>query len=113
MVTIIITSVVAGIHRTKVGSHNQIRLVVENDDREDVATIDSDCMLVRIPPLEESPPNLHRAVTYPRSRDPRSTRKTDQLAFEVAGRKVGNVPAGLCDPIDFPETPGKQEKRWI
>ena len=41
-------------------------------------------------------PNLHRAVTYPRSRDPRSARKTDQLAFEVAGRKAGNVPASLC-----------------
>ena len=52
MVTIIIT-VVTGIHRTKVGLHNQIRLVVENDDRENVATIDSDCILVRIPPLEE------------------------------------------------------------
>ena len=54
-----------------------------------MAIIDSDC-------IEEIPQNLHRAVTYPRSRDPKSERKTDQLAFEVAGRKIRNVTAGLC-----------------
>ena len=68
MVTIIITSVVAGIHKTKVGSHPEIKLIVANDDK--VAHIDSDCMLVRIPPLEAIPPSLHRVITYPRSGDP-------------------------------------------
>ena len=96
MVTIIITSVVAGIHRTKVGSHREIELIVENDDRDNAAGIDPDCMLVRIPPLEAIPPSLHRAVTYPRSRNPRDPSQTDQLACNVAGRKVGNVPSGLC-----------------
>jgi hypothetical protein len=59
---------------------NQFELVVENDDEKYVVTIYSDCQLVRIPPFKEIPPNLHRIVAYPRSRDPRSANKTDQLA---------------------------------
>ena len=54
MVKIIITSVVAGIYRTKVGSHPNIKLVVENDDT--VMGIDPCCVCVKIPNLEDLPP---------------------------------------------------------
>ena len=93
MVNIIVTSVVAGIHKTKIGSHRDIKLIVEDDNS---VAIDPDCMLVRLPILENIPPELHRAVTYPKSRNPRDPRRTDQLVCEVAGKKVGNVPSTLC-----------------
>ena len=93
MVNITITSVVAGIHRTKVGSHPSIELLVEADD---TVMVDPDCMLVRLPPLEQIPPELHRAITYPKSRNPRDPRQRDQLASDVAGKKVRKVPAKLC-----------------
>ena len=94
MVNIIVTSVVGGIHRTKVGSHRDVKLLVEDDNN--VAIIDPDCMVVRLPLLEDIPPVLHRAVTYPKSRNPRDPRQTDQLVCQVAGKKVGNVPSTLC-----------------
>lgn len=94
MVKIIITSVVAGIHRTKVGSHPNIKLVVENDDT--VMGIDPCCVCVKIPNLEDLPPQQRRLITYPKSRNPRDPRQKDQLAYEVAGKKVGNVPMNLC-----------------
>ena len=71
-VRIIITSVVAGVHRTKVGSHPQIELIVgahrdvqllvENDDS--IADIDPDCMLVTVSSIEDIPPELHSEVSY-------------------------------------------------
>ena len=90
----ITTSVVAGIHRTKVGSHPRIKLVVEDDDS--VQEIDPNCMLVRHPLIHIIQPELHRDTTYPKSRNPRDPRQENQLAYEVAGRKVGNVPTKLC-----------------
>ena len=94
MTRITIQSAIAGIHRTKVGSHPRIELMVEADNS--VGEIDPNCMLVRLPPLEQLSPELHRLVTYPKSRNPKDPRRTDQLALEVAGKKVGNVPANLC-----------------
>ena len=94
MVKIVISSVVAGVHRTKVGSHPLIKLAVEEDDS--VAEIDPNCMIVRLPCMEDLAPEQRRLVTYPKSRNPRDPRTTDQIAIDVAGKKVGNVPAGLC-----------------
>ena len=94
MANIIITSVISGIHRTKVGSHRDVKLIVENDDS--IQHIDPNCMVVRIPPIEDIPAELHRVVSYPRSRNPGDPRQTDQLIYQVAGRKVGNVPSNLC-----------------
>ena len=81
MARIRIRSVVAGIHRTKVGSHPRIELLVEADNS--VAGIDPNCMLVRLPQLEQLSPDLRHLVTYPKSRNPKDPRKTDQLALNV------------------------------
>ena len=56
MANIHINSVVTGIHTTKVGSHREIGLHVENDDSI------PNCMTVT---LEEIPRSLHKEVTYP------------------------------------------------
>ena len=87
-----VTSVVSGIHRTKVGSHRDIQLLVEDDNS--VPSIDPNCMLVRFPDLEDIPGRLHNAVTYPKN--PSNKRYIDQLAKDVVGKKVGNVPANFC-----------------
>ena len=81
MARIRIRSVVAGIHRTKVGSHPRIELLVEADNS--VAGIDPNCMLVRLPQLEQLSPDLRHLVTYPKSKNPKDPRKTDQLALNV------------------------------
>ena len=62
MANIIITSVISGIHRTKVGSHRDVKLIVENDDA--IQHIDQNCMVVRIPPIEDIPAELHRVVSF-------------------------------------------------
>jgi hypothetical protein len=67
---------------------------VEEDDT--VHEIDSECMLVRAPLLEDIPPHLHDEIAYPKSRDPRSLRRRNQLVRETVGRKIGNVPSNLC-----------------
>ena len=41
-------------------------------------------------------PYLKNVVTYPKSRDPKSQRRVDQVAYQVSGKKMGNVPAKLC-----------------
>ena len=92
--TIVVSSVIAGIHETGVGSHRDIELLVVNDDNN--VNIDPDCVMVQHPKLENLPPHLKNVVTYPKSRDPKSKRTADQLAYEVSGKKVGNVPAKLC-----------------
>ena len=91
---IILTSVITGLHETKISSHRDVKLKVENDDS--IPDIDVNCMVVRIPPIEDIPLELHGAVAYPKSRNPRDPRKKDMLVKEVAGKKVGNVPANLC-----------------
>ena len=89
---IVITSVVTGIHITKVGAHKDISLLLENDDT--IPDIDPNCILVRFPNIEQVPERLHKAVTYPKN--PVNKRFVDQLVEDVAGRKVGNVPANVC-----------------
>ena len=56
MANIIVTSVISGLHRTKVGSHRDVKLVVENDDT--VPEIDPNCMVVNVPPIEDIPAGL-------------------------------------------------------
>ena len=91
-VQVVIQSVVSGIHRTKVGAHKDIPLIMENDDS--IPDIDPHCIMLMFPPKEQIPDNLHRAITYPKN--PAHKRYNDQLAEDVAGKKVGNVPANLC-----------------
>ena len=50
MANIIVTSVISGIHKTKIGSHRDVKLIVENDDS--VPHIDPNCMVVKVPLLE-------------------------------------------------------------
>ena len=92
--TITIASVITGIQVTRVGSHPDIQLVVENDDS--IGHIGANCVMVGHPTIENLPPHLKYRITYPRSRDPRSDRVNNQYAFMVSGEKVGNVPATLC-----------------
>ena len=87
-----VTSVVTGIHRTKVGANRDIPLLVGDDNS--IPTIDANCMLVRFPGIEDIPVHLHKVVTYPKN--PKHKRYTDQLAEDVAGKKVGNVVANIC-----------------
>ena len=108
MVHITIKSVIAGIHRTKVGSHPRIELLVEADDS--IPGIDPNCMLVRMPPKEQLPSEFLNLVTYPKSCDPLNNRQIDQVASEVVGKKVGNVPAGLCGLFRQMKSSGKVRK---
>ena len=87
-----VTFVVTGIHRTKFGAHRDISLLVEDDNS--IPTIGPNCMLVRFPGIEDIPVHLHKVVSYPRN--PAHKRYNDQLAEDVAGKKVGNVPANIC-----------------
>ena len=87
-----IRSVVSGIHRTKVGGHRDVPLLLENDNT--IPGIDPYCMIVRFPEIEQIPEHLHRAITYPKN--PVNKRYEDQFVEDVAGMKVGNVPANLC-----------------
>lgn len=94
MADIVVNSVISGLHKTKIGANRGVRLIVENDDS--VKHIDPNCMLVRVPFLEDIPPELHGAIAYPKSRNPRDLRQTDQLVKETVGKKVGNIPANIC-----------------
>ena len=89
---IIVSSVVTGIHRTKVGAHRDIPLLMENDNT--IPDIDPNCIVVRFPEIQQIPERLHKAITYPKN--PEHKRYEDQLVEDVAGRKVGNVPANIC-----------------
>jgi hypothetical protein len=91
---IVITSVISGIHKTKIGANRHVELRVENDNT--IPDIDSNCMAVWVPSIEDIPPELHQAIAYPKSRNPKDPRQRDQLVSETAGRKVGNVPSNLC-----------------
>ena len=72
---IVINSVISGIHKTKIGANRSVELIVENDDT--IPHIDPDCMVVRVPCLEDIPPAFHRAIAYPKSRNPRDPRQND------------------------------------
>ena len=91
---IVINSVISGIHKTKIGANHCVELIVENDDT--IPHIDSDCMVVPVPCLDDIPPALHRAIAYPKSRNPKDPRQQDQLVMQTVGKKVGNVPSNIC-----------------
>ena len=65
MANIVMSSVICGIHRTKVGSNREVRLHVENNDS--IPRIDPNCMVVKIPQMEDIPVKLHGRVSYPKS----------------------------------------------
>lgn len=93
MANITITSVITGLHRTKISSHRDVKLIVENDDSlQDIP----DCVMVKVPTIDNIPPELHTAVAYPKSRNPKDPRQRDILVRETANKKLGNVPANLC-----------------
>lgn len=94
MANIVVSSVICGIHRTKVGSNREVKLHVENDDS--IPGIDPNCMVVKMPQIEDIPVELHGRVSYPKSRNPKDKRQTDQYVRDVAGKKVGNVPSNIC-----------------
>ena len=89
-IVIIKNSVITGIHRTKVGAHEAIPLIVQKDDS--VQHIDPDCMLVKFP--EDVAASLMKEITYPKNEAHK--RPHDQLVEDVLGMKVGNVPANIC-----------------
>ena len=89
-----VISVISGIHRTKVGSHREVKLIVKNDDS--IPHIDPNCMIVKMLLMEQIPMQLHGRVSYPISRNPRDPRQMDQFVTDVAGKKVGNVPPSIC-----------------
>ena len=90
--TIKMRSVVTGIHITKIGGHEKIPLILENDDS--IPDIDPMCILVKFPKIEDIPRRYHKLITYPKN--PEHRRFEDQLVEDVAGMKVGNVPANVC-----------------
>ena len=94
MAEIIINSCISGLHKTKVGAHRDVQLIVEEDNS--LPHIDPNCMLVKVPLIEDIPTELHSAVSYPKSRNPRDPRQMDQLVRDTAGKKVGNVPSNMC-----------------
>ena len=108
MAKISINSVIAGIHRTKVGSHPSIELLVEADDT--IPGIDPNCMVVRLSFRDQLPSQSLSLVTYPKSINPRDQRKMDQLLSEVIGKKVGNVPTNLCGLFRRLKVSGKVSK---
>ena len=71
-----------------------MKIHVENDNS--IPDIDPNCMIVRVPQLEDIPEELHGRVSYPKSRNRNDKRQTDQYIREVAGKKVGNVPSNIC-----------------
>ena len=57
MANIVVSSVICGIHRTKVGSNREVKLHVENDDS--IPGNDPNCMVVKMPQIEDIPVELH------------------------------------------------------
>ena len=88
----IVNSVITGLHMTKKSSHPDIELVVLPDSTR--AAYDPNCMKVVCPELTSIPNVLHDEVVWPRN--VKSRRPNDLLVRDVAGGKVGNVPANLC-----------------
>ena len=86
-------SITFGETEHKVCAHRDVCLVVQEDNS--VQHIDPNCIVVKVPPLEQIPPHLHYAVSYPKSHNPKDPRQHDQLVIETAGKKVGNVPSNM------------------
>ena len=88
----ITNSTISGLHVTKKGSHPSIELQVLPDPSRQA--YDQNCMKVVCPPIGSIPIELHEKVVWPRN--PTSRRYTDILVKDVAGTKIGHVPAHLC-----------------
>ena len=69
-------SVISGVHRTKVGPHEAMTLIVEADNS--ISHIDLECM----------------KVVFPKNPDHKQFK--DQLVEDVLGKVVGNVTPNLC-----------------
>ena len=87
---VIRNSTISGLHITKNSSHPDVTLLVFPD----TTWKDENAMQVAVPSQENLAPETLRLVTWPRN--PVSRRYVDQLVQDVAGKKVGNVPANLC-----------------
>lgn len=73
-------------------SHPDIPLVVVPDPSR--RQYDVNCLKILCPLLRDIPSNLHKEIVWPRNI--RSGRLKDVLVSDVAGQKIGNVPANLC-----------------
>ena len=88
----IFKSTVSGLHVTKKGSHPEIKLSVLPDPSR--RHHDPNCFKVVAPTLEDIPVGLHGEVVWPKN--PSSRRYADVLVRDIAGTKIGHVPANLC-----------------
>ena len=87
---IIRNSTISGLHATKCSSNPEVTLLVCPD----TTWKDSNAMKVVVPHLENLPLDSHDLVTWPKNHARK--RFVDQKIRDVAGKKVGNVPANLC-----------------
>ena len=83
-------STITGLHATKKSCHSTIALNVVPDS----TGKDPDAMKVVVPGLESLKPESLDLITWPKN--PMRKRYIDQLVRDVAGQKIGNVPANLC-----------------
>lgn len=83
-------SSISGLHATKTSSHPDITLLIGPD----ITHKDPNAMKVVVPMLQNLPPESLDMVTWPKN--PERKRFVDQVVRDVAGKKVGNVPANLC-----------------
>ena len=82
-----IHSAIVGLHSTGNGSHPLLLLDVEEDN---LVEKDPDCMRVV---CNYVPPQHKALVTWPANPD---KNRPSQLAAQIEGKKIGNVPANLC-----------------
>ena len=87
---VIRNSTISGLHATKRGSHPDIILDVMSD----ATGKDPDAMKVVVPTAGNLPPESLDKITWPKN--PARKRFADQFVRDIAGKKVGNVPANLC-----------------
>lgn len=84
------SSSVTGIHRTKVSSHEDVTLLVHEDNS--IPHIDPQCMKVMFPMHVDA--QLREEIVWPKN--PKNKRYHDQRVRDCLGKKVGNVPANLA-----------------
>ena len=89
-IIVIHNSTISGLHATKTSSHPEVTLLIGPD----VTDKDPNAMEVVVPMLQNLPLELLDMVTWPKN--PERKRFVDQVVRDVAGKKVGNIPANLC-----------------
>ena len=89
-IIVVENSTITGIHKTKNGASEFIAMNVIKDDT--IGYIDPDSMRVMFPSSVSSA--FLKEITYPKKKARK--RFQDQLAEDILGKKVGNVPANLC-----------------